>query len=157
MLFRSHYWYAVNRASSKEFSSIVMQAAAFPSIYSHSDKVGEIDEDYYYGAYGRLWSEVLVRTPKVVVELVGWDMQEAVDDINDSIEKEPRYLNNHVYNARFLDSYFGNKEEALKLLDHVLKQDSKTLLPEEQTSNRVAQREARGLWKDITGKEYPAK
>jgi tetratricopeptide (TPR) repeat protein len=152
-----HYWFAVNRAASKEFSSIVTQAAAFPSIYSHSEKVGELDEDYYYGASGRLWSEVLVRVPKAVVELVGWNVQDAVDDINESIKKEPGYLNNHLYKARFINSYFGKKDEALELLDHVLKQDAKTLLPGEETSNRVAQRKARELWKEITGKDYPDK
>jgi tetratricopeptide (TPR) repeat protein len=153
----AHYWYAVNKASSLEFSNIVSQAAAFPSIYSHSQYVTTNEPDYYYGAPGRLWSEVLVRVPKTVVEMVGWDVQEAVDNINTAIKLEPRYLSNYVYKARFYYKYFENKEEALKLLDHVLKQDAATLFPEEVTDNKAAQKDAKKLWKEITGKEYPQK
>jgi len=152
----NHYWYAVNKAASLEFSSIVSQAAAFPSIYKHSQYVTKHDADYYYGASGRLWSEILVRVPKVVVEMVGWDVQEAVDDISDSIEKEPRYLENYVYKARFIYGYFDKKDEALELCDQALKADPKAL-PDEVMANKVAQDNARELWKKITGKDYPAK
>ncbi len=151
-----HYWYAVNKAASLEFSSIFAQAAGFPTILKHSGYVSDNDPDYYYGASGRLWSEILVRVPKVVVKMVGYDVQEVVDDINDSIEKEPRYFDNHVYKARFINTYFGHKDEALELLDHVLKQDA-NVMPDEVHANEVAQDDARELWKKITGKEYPEK
>jgi len=151
-----HYWYAVNKAASLEFSSMISQAAAFPSIYKHSQWVTDHEPNYYYGAPGRLWSEVLTRVPKKVVEMVHWNVQEAVDEINKAIKIEPRYFDNYVYKARFLYKYFGNKQEALKLLDYVLKQ-SPNVFPEEITANKVSQRDARILWKQITGKEYPAK
>lgn len=151
-----HYWYAVNKAASLEFSSIFVQAAGFPTILKHSDYVSEHDPDYYYGASGRLWSEILVRVPKVVVKMVGYDVQQVVDDINDSIKKDPGYLDNYVYKARFVNTYFGNKDEALALLDQALKQDP-AVIPEEVTANRVAQQDARDLWKKITGKDYPEK
>ncbi len=152
-----HYWLAVNKAASKEFSSIFSQAASFPSIYSHSDKVKALDNDYYFGASGRLWTEVLTRVPKAVVELVNWDVQEAVDDINQSIEKEPGFLDNYLYKARFIYKYFDQKEEALAIMDHILKQDAKTLMPKEETANRTCQKDTRNLWKEITGKDYPNK
>jgi len=152
-----HYWYAVNKAASKEFSSIFGQAAAFPSIYSHSEDVDKFDPDYYYGASGRLWSEVLTRVPKKVVEIVGWDVQEAIDDINTAIEKYPGYLDNYVYKARFYWVYFEDKETALELLDHALSKDPETLMPSEVNANKTAQADAKELWKDITGKEYPNK
>ena len=151
-----HYWYAVNKASSLEFSSIFSQAAGFPSIYSHSQYVTNNEPDYYYGASGRLWSEILSRVPKKVVELVNWDVNEAVADIDKAIKIEPRYLDNYVYKARFFHVYFENNDEALKLLDQALKQDP-NIFPEEVTANRVSQRDARELWKHITGKEYPQK
>lgn len=151
-----HYWYAVNKAASLEFSSIFAQAGAFPSILKHSDYVSDHDPDYYYGASGRLWSEILTRVPKIVVELVRYDVQEVVDDIDGSIKKEPRYLDNYVYKARFIYTYFEKSEEALELLDHALKQDPETL-PEEAIANRVAQKDAKDLWKKITGKDYPAR
>jgi len=151
-----HYWYAVNKAAGLEFSTIFSQAAGFPTILKHSGYVSDHEPDYYYGASGRLWSEILVRVPKIVVKMVGYDPQLVVDDINASIQKEPRYLDNYVYKARFIYTYFENKDEALALLDHALKQDP-AVLPEEVSANRVAQRDARELWKKITGKDYPAK
>ena len=152
----NHYWYAVNKATSLEFSNIFVQAAGFPTIYSHAQKVKEIDRDYYYGAGGRLWSEVLCRIPKKVVELVHWDVQEAVDEIDHAIKIEPRYLDNYVYKARFYYVYFGDKDEALKLLSVALAKDP-NIFPEEVVANRVSQREGRELWKKITGKDYPQK
>lgn len=152
----AHYWIAVNRAAGLEFSSILAQAAAFPVIYRHSQYVSDNEPNYYYGATGRLWSEILVRVPKRVVELVGWDVNEAVEDINKAIAAEPRFLDNYVYKARFLHVYFGNDEEALEILDHVLKQKP-DCFPEEVGANKVAQKDARKLWKDITGKDYPNK
>lgn len=151
----AHYWYAVNKAASLEFSSIFAQVAGFPVIKKHSDYVTNNDPKYYYGAPGRLWSEILVRVPKTVVKMVGWDVQEAIDLINDAIKEEPRYLDNYVYKARFYFNYFGEKEEPLNWLDYVLKQDANTLMPSEVTPNKIAQRDAKVLWKKITGKDYP--
>jgi tetratricopeptide (TPR) repeat protein len=88
--------------------------------------------------------------------MVGWNVQDALDDIDKAIKIEPRFLENYLYKARFLYVYFGNKEESLKLLDYVLKQDPNSF-PEEVTANKVSQRTARELWKKITGKEYPQK
>jgi len=152
-----HYWWAVNKAASLEFSSIFAQAAGFLPIKKHSDWVTDHDPNYYFGASGRLWSEILTRVPKVVVEMVRWDVNDAVQLINDAIKEEPRYLDNYVYKARFYYNYFGDKEEALKNLEYALKQDANTLMPSEVTANRVAQKDGRELWKKITGKEYPAK
>ena len=151
-----HYWLAVNKATSLEFSNMLSQAAAFPSLYSHAQKVKQIERDYYYGAGGRFWTELLSRIPKKVVEIVGWDVQEAVDEIDHAIKVEPRYLDNYVYKARFMFVYFENKEEALKLLAAALSKDP-NIMPEEVCANRSSQRHGRELWKQITGKEYPQK
>jgi tetratricopeptide (TPR) repeat protein len=150
----NHYWLAVNRSSSLEFSSIFAQAAAFLAIKKHSDWVVDHDPSYYYGAPGRLWSEILVRVPKVVVEMVRWNVQESVDLINNAIKEEPRYLDNYCYKARFYWKYYGDKDEALKNLDYELKQDP-NIMPGEVSANKVSQRDARELWKQITGKDYP--
>jgi tetratricopeptide (TPR) repeat protein len=151
-----HYWFGVNKAAGEEFNSIFSQAVAFPSVLKHSDWVKAHDPDYYYGAPGRLWSEILVRVPKLAVKLVGWDPQQVVDEINNSIKLEPRYLDNYVFKARFIYTYFGSKDEALALLDQALQKDPH-ILPEELTANRTAQRKGRELWKQITGQDYPAR
>ena len=136
--------------------SIFSQAAGFPSILKHSDYISDNGPDYYYGASGRLWSEILVRVPKIVIRMVGYDVQDVVDDINDSIKKDPGYFDNYVYKARFINTYFGQKDEALGLLDQVLKQDA-DIMPSEVIANRISQDDARELWKKITGKEWPEK
>jgi tetratricopeptide (TPR) repeat protein len=151
------YWAAVNKAAGLEFSSIFSQAAAFPELYRQTHYVIDRDPDYDYGAPGRLWSEILSRVPKKVVEIVGRKyVAEAMELINAAIKQEPRFLDNYNYKARFMYIYFENRDEALKLLDTELKTDPNGF-PEEAVSNRVAQRTARQLWKKITGKEYPQK
>ena len=153
----AHYWYAVNRAAGLEFSSIFAQAAAFPGLYKQTQYVIDHDPDYDYGAPGRLWSEILSRVPKKVVEIVGRKyVTEAMDLIDTAIRQEPRMLDNYNYKARFMYVYFENKEEALKLLDTALKMDPNAI-PDEATGNKVAQRNSRQLWKKITGKDYPQK
>ena len=152
-----HYWFAVNKSSSLEFSSIFAQAAGFPSIKKNADYVTDHDSKYYYGATGRLWSEIMVRVPKIVVEMVHWNVQDAIDQINDAIKEYPGYLDNYAYKARFYFNYFEDKDTAIKLLEFALGQDANTVMHTEITPNKVAQREGRELWKKITGKEYPNK
>jgi len=153
----AHYWLAVNKAASMEFSNIMAQAAAFPVIYKHSMYVRANDPSYDYGANGRLWTEILVRVPKKVVEIVGEKyVTEAVMEIDNAIKAEPRYFDNYIYKARFVNVYYGRKDEALKLLETALKQDP-NVFPEEVNANRISQRNGRILWKQITGKEYPQK
>jgi hypothetical protein len=150
-----HYWLAVNKASTLEWSSIFAQVASFPGLYSNYRYVVDHDPDYYFGAAGRFWVEVLARIPKAVIETLGQKyLDEAVTQINRAIQKEPRYLHNFVYKARFTWSFYANKEETLKLLDQALKADPNAM-PDYVTDNKQAQKEARELWKKVTGKEYP--
>lgn len=152
----AHYWVAVNLSASKEFSGIISQAAAFPTIYEHSEAVKAIDADYDYGAPGRLWSEILTRVPKAAVKMVGWDVQEAVDEINTAIEKHPNYVENYEYKARFYYNYFEDKEEAIKILEKGISIDP-AALPEAEAENRISIKNCKELWKEITGKPYPKK
>ena len=152
-----HYWYAVNKGAGLEFSSIFAQAAGFVPIYRHYQYVLKNDPDYYYGGPGRLWTEIISRVPRKVVEMVGRKyVDEAMTEINRGIAKEPRYLDNYVYKARFLNAFFNNREETFRLLDQVLKGDP-NCFPGEDALTRVGQRNGRRLWKTITGKDYPAK
>lgn len=152
-----HYWFAVNLAAGLEFSSIISQAAAFPTIYSRTQYVLDHDPDYIYGAPGRLWVEILSRVPKKVVEIVGESyLKEAIAEIDRAIKTWPDFLDNYVFKARFIYNYYGDKDSALKLLDTALAKDP-NCFPEEATPNRHAQKSGRILWKTITGKEHPKK
>jgi len=98
---------------------------------------------------------LMICVPKAVVEIAGKnDIDLAVKLINAAIAGEPRFLENYNFKARLLWTYFDDRPGALKLLDYVLKQDPK-IFPEEVTVNRAAQKKARALWEQITGKEYP--
>ena len=90
----------------------------------------------------------------MVVKMVGWNVQDAVDDIDDSIEKFPGYFDNYVYKARFIHTYFEDEDQALELVDTVLKKDP-GVLPGETQANKTSQEDARELWKKVTGKDYP--
>ncbi|MDD5224915.1 MAG: hypothetical protein PHE84_13095 [bacterium] len=152
-----HMWHAINRAAGLEFSNIFTQAAAFIPIYRECQYVTKNDPDYYYGAGGRLWTEIVSRVPRKVIEIVGHKyVDEAVEQINRAIEKEPRYVDNYAYKARFMYIFYKNREEALKLLDQALKADP-GCFPGEDALTRVGQRNARLAWKKITGKDYPEK
>ena len=99
----------------------------------------------------------MARIPKAVIETLGQKyLDEAVDQINRAITKEPRYLHNFVYKARFEWNFYQNKNESLKLLDTAIKADPNAM-PDYVTDNKEAQKEARELWKTITGKDYPAR
>lgn len=153
----AHYWYAVNKAASLEFSSIMAQAAGFPAIYSHAGYVKKNDPTYFYGANGRLWAEIITRVPRKVVEMVGQKyVTEAEEEMARAIKAEPRYVDNYVYKARFTHVWYKSKDDALKLLETALKIDPNSF-PEEVTANKVGQRNGKILWKKITGKDYPQK
>ena len=87
--------------------------------------------------------------------MVGWNVQDAVDQINDAIKVAPGYLDNYIYKARFYHVYFKDDKTALDLLDYELKQDPNTVMPTEVTRNKVSERTAKELWKKITGKDWP--
>jgi len=149
-----HYWLAANLAASREFSSILAQAGAFPAIYKHANQVEELEPDYFYGASEVLWAEIISRIPKVVVKMVGGNPQEVVDGLNQNIKKWPNFFPTYIFKARFIYTYYGDKEESLSLLDYVIKQ-SPEIFSEEAHFNRDAQNDAQELWKKITGKDYP--
>ena len=152
-----HYWWAVNKSSGLEFSSIWEQAKAFPAIKKNSDWVTDHEPTYYYGAVGRLWTEILARVNRAVVKIVGFSyVQDARDQINMAIKEEPRYLDNYLYMARFTYVYDKDNAGALKLLEKELKMDPNAM-PTEVIANKNSQENARELWKKITGMDYPNK
>ena len=50
----------------------------------------------------------------------------------------------------------GKKDDALSALDYALKQDP-NIFPEEVAKNKLALEKAKKMWKEFTGKEYPAR
>jgi len=149
----AYYWYSANLASSHEHKSIFSQVRIFPTLKKNVDWILEKDPNYFYGGAARFWSKVVAKVPTQVMKLVGQDPDEIKLLLEQAIKSYPKYLLNYVYKAMFCWK-LGEKEEALKALDYALKQDP-NIFPEEVAKNRLAQRTARKLWKEYTGKEYP--
>jgi len=151
----AHFWSAANKGEIKEFGSILAQAGALPYVYRHSQYVMKHDRGYDYGAVDRLWAEIVTRVPKILIVMTGQKYVADVEKgINWAIKEWPCIVDNHLFKARFIYTYYGDKEAALNLLDTVMNTDP-NCMPEQATRIRVTKRYARDLWKKITGKEYP--
>jgi tetratricopeptide (TPR) repeat protein len=149
----AHYWMAVNLAAAAEHASILKRAALFPKLNEHMDWIEHHDRNYKYGGMARFWSRVVIRVPGVVIRMVGEDPKKIFQGLEEAIQTEPRFLDNYVYKAEFYQ-HMDREQEALGVLDLVLRQDPEAL-PQERAYNRYAQQKARALWQQWTGKDYP--
>lgn len=152
----ANFWWACNKASAGEMIGIMKSIPIFPQLMKHSEKCDKMDPDYGIGATARFWSEVIARVPDIAVKAVGMKKEDAVIAIEAQIKKSPQYLNNYLFDARYM-LRLNRKEDALKILDVCLKADPKAGKPEWYSENVVTQRDSKKLWKEITGKEYPAR
>jgi tetratricopeptide (TPR) repeat protein len=150
-----HYWTATNLASTDENASIFKQASIFLEVSRHMDWIDLNAKGYKYGATARFWSEVSVRVPGIVIRIVGKDPNENYQKLEDAIKTQPGFLQNYRYKANF-QHHQGKKEDALNTLDQMLKMDPATF-PPERAYNQFDQGRARELWKEWTGKDYPAR
>jgi tetratricopeptide (TPR) repeat protein len=96
---------------------------------------------------------VVIRTPAIVIRIVGEDPEQIFGALEEAIQAEPRFIDNYVYRAEFY-RHMGKEGEALESLNRALKMDPEAF-PEELAYNRYAQRKARGMWKEWTGRDYP--
>jgi tetratricopeptide (TPR) repeat protein len=151
----SHYWVATNLAAYNENEGTLAQAGIFLTLNGHMDWVKEHDAAYKYGASARFWSRVFTRVPSIVIKMVGEDPERIYGELKEAIASEPNFIDNYLFKAEFLN-YKGEKEEALATLDTALKIDPNAF-PKELAYNRHAQRKAKVLWKEWTGKDYPNK
>jgi len=150
-----HYWNATNLASTDENAGIFKQASIFLEVSRHMDWIDLNAKGYKYGATARFWSEVSVRVPGIVIRIVGKDPNENYQKLEDAIKTQPGFLQNYRYKANF-QHHQGKKEDALNTLDQMLKMDPNAF-PPERAYNQFDQGRARELWKEWTGKDYPAR
>jgi len=151
----AHYWFAANLGSSYEHASILSQAKIFPSLKKNCDWIQTRNPEYFYGGAARIWSKVVSKVPDIVLKMVGEDPNQVFGWLEDAIKTEPRYLLNYVYKGQFCWR-MGKKDDALSALDYALKQDP-SIFTEEVAKNKLALRKAQEMWKEFTGKEYPAR
>ncbi len=153
----AHFWYGTNLAAGGEMVSIIKSVWMFPHMVKHMKRSEELDPDYIYGGVARFWTEVSVRVPDMVMKMVGVDVKDALKSIETQINRHPLYFENYVFIARYLVR-LKRKDDALKKLEFVLTHDPKSIPePNLYSTNVESQGDARALWKELTGKSYPAR
>jgi tetratricopeptide (TPR) repeat protein len=150
-----HYWTATNLAATDENAGKLKQLSIFLELSRHMDWIDLNAKGYKYGATARFWSEVSTRVPGIVIKAVGKNPDEYYQKLEDAIKIQPGFLQNYRYKAKFL-YHQGKKEEAFKTLDQMLKMDPNAFAPE-KSYNKFDQGRAREMWKEWTGKDYPAR
>jgi len=149
----AHYWSAVNLAAASEHQSVLKRASIFPRLNRHMNWIETHDRHYKYGGIARFWSKVVTRVPQVLVKMVGEDPRRVFAALEEAIQAEPRFLDNYLYQAEFF-YHMGKKEEAVEVLDRLLRMDPEAL-PEERAYNRYAQKKARENRRAWTGRDTP--
>ncbi|HUT56226.1 MAG TPA: hypothetical protein VM658_22735 [bacterium] len=149
------YWYTVNMAAAGEMRGILSSLSMAGTLFGNMSRVDRRDPYYLYGATRRFGSEVFVRVPAFLTAQFGFKPEYIEEDLQMNIEKWPNYFDNYVFLARVY-LWEKNGQTALEPLDYVLSHDPASM-PEERAENLRQQGTARLLWKEITGKEYPAR
>ena len=149
------YWYTVNLAARGEMQGVMSSLALTGIMLINEGRVDRLDPDYLYGATRRLLSEIFVRVPGWLAKKFGFKPQLVEEDLLENIEKWPYFFSNYTFLARVY-VWAKDKEKALDQLDFVLKGPADRM-PEEKSENEREQGIARRMWKEYTGKEYPAR
>jgi hypothetical protein len=148
-------WVEIAWRSWLEMNGVLSSLALTGTLLVNKGRVDRLDPDYLYGATRRLLSEVFVRVPGWLAEKFGFNPHLVEEDLLANIEKWPYVFSNYTFLARVY-VWAKQKEKALDQLDFVLKGPADRM-PEERSENEREQRIARRLWKEYTGKEYPAR
>ena len=152
-----HFWLACNLASGGEMKGIMKSLWMFKDMSKNVEAANAIDPYYLYGASARFWSEVIARVPDIAVKASGMKPEDALADLQKQIDKFPLFLSNYVYMARYLDR-LDRRDEGFEKLKFAISQDPKAIgNPVLYSDNVDAQKKARVLWKQWTGKDYPNK
>ena len=149
------YWYTVNMASAGEMRGVLSSLSMGGTLFGNMSRVDRRDPYFLYGATRRFGSELFVRIPGFLTRQFGFTPEYTIEDLQANIERWPNYFDNYNFLARVY-WWAEDKENALQQLEYVLGHDP-AAMPEEQAENRRQQDFARQMWKEWTGKEYPAK
>ena len=149
------YWYTVNLAARGEMKGVMSSLALTGIMLINEGRVDRLDPDYLYGATRRLLSEIFVRVPGWLAKKFGFEPRLVEEDLLENIEKWPYFFSNYTFLARVY-VWAKDKEKALDQLDFVLKGPA-ARMPEEEAENAREQLIARSMWKEYTGKAYPAR
>lgn len=134
------YWTAVNLGKWGKNSGIATVLKYKTQIKNMINRVGELDKNFFYGAYDRYWGAYYAVAPG----FAGGDMERSLQSFNSAIKTEKNYLGNYVLLADYWARKKGDKDMFVNNLNKVLKMNPnsvKAIAPE----NKIEQRKAKKL------------
>lgn len=154
----ANYWLSNIMLTESSLKNIVQQAVILPEIFRLNDKVAAVDPYFENGAIFRSFAIVLITVPEWLSKSVGYEPEVVIPYLDKAIELEPKYFANYVYRALVYHKLNDRQsnQNALKDLEYVITHDPDALKGYGR-ENRTQQRDARALWTEITGKDYPAR
>ncbi len=138
------YWTAVNLGKWGKNSGIATVLKYKAQIKNMINRVGELDKNFFYGAFDRYWGAYYAVAPG----FAGGDMDKSIKSFNSAIKTEKNYLGNYVLVASYWATKKGDKELFVKNLNKVLKANPnrlRAIAPE----NKLEQRKAKKLLAQI--------
>ena len=153
-----NYWLANIILTEGGMKNVVQETIILPEVFKLTDKVAEVDPYFQYGAVFRTYVVVIVAVPTWLTSSLGYQPAIILPYIDKGIEMEPNCFVNYISRVSIYQK-LGDPEsrnKALKDLEYVLTHNPDALRHWE-VNNRMRQKEARKVWKEITGREYPAR
>jgi len=138
------YWTAVNLGKWGKNSGIATVLKYKAQIKKMINRVGELDKNFFYGAFDRYWGAYYAVAPG----FAGGDMDKSIKSFNNAVKTEKYYLGNYVLIADYWAKKKGDKELFIKNLNKVLKMNPnkvREIAPE----NKIEQRKAKKLLSKI--------
>ena len=134
------YWTATNLGKWGKNSGIATVLKYKTRIKNMINRVGELDKNFFYGAFNRYWGAYYAVAPG----FAGGDMNKSWDNFQAAIKIEKNYLGNYVLVADYWAKKKGDKKLFQSQLKKVLK-GNVNAIPALRPENTIEQRKAKKL------------
>ena len=134
------YWTATNLGKWGKNSGIATVLKYKTRIKNMINRVGELDKNFFYGAFNRYWGAYYAVAPG----FAGGDMDKSWENFQAAIKIQKNYLGNYVLVADYWAKKKGDKELFKKMLDKTLKGNVNSI-PALKPENTIEQRKAKKL------------
>ena len=138
------YWTASNLGKWGKNSGIATVLKYKTQIKNMINRVGELDKDFFYGAFNRYWGAYYAVAPG----FAGGDMDKSWDNFQAAIKIQKNYLGNYVLVADYWAQKKGDKKLFTSQLKKVLA-GNVNAIPAIKPENIIEQRKAKKLLSKI--------
>jgi hypothetical protein len=151
-----NYWLSNILLTEGSLKNIVQQTVILPEVFRLNDKVAAVDPYFENGAIFRSFAVVIVTVPEWLSKSVGYEPELVIPYLDKGVELAPDYFANYVYRAMVWHKINDkpSNDQALKDLVFVLTHNPDAV-KEFSRENHAQQRDAKALWTEITGRQYP--